>query len=333
MGAMKKVELGNSGLEIAPLAFGGNVFGWTIDEQTSFELLDAFTAAGFNLIDTADVYSAWVAGNQGGESETIIGRWLKQSGRRDEVVIATKVGVEMQGRKGLSKAHILRSAEDSLRRLQTDYIDLYQSHRDDPETPIEETLAAYAELIRQGKVRAIGASNYSAARLGEALRVSRQQGLPRYESLQPLYNLYDRAEFEAELEPLCLEENIGVINYFSLASGFLSGKYRTESDLNKSARGSGVVEKYLNERGLKILDALDLVAANLSSTPARVALAWLISRPSVTAPIASATSLEQLNDLIEATRLELDESSIKLLDEASSWREQKSAGQALKSSA
>ncbi len=327
---MKRRKLGNSELEIAPLAFGGNVFGWTTDEQTSFKLLDAFHAAGFNLIDTADVYSGWVPGNRGGESETIIGRWLKHSGRREDVIIATKVGMEMRGQKGLSKSYILRSAEDSLQRLQTDYIDLYQSHMDDPRTPLEETLEAYAELIRQGKVRVIGASNYSAARLREALRASEQNNLPRYESLQPLYNLYEREPFEAELEPLCVEKSVGVISYYSLASGFLSGKYRSESDLRKSVRGGGV-RKYLNERGFRILKALDEVAKRQASTPARVALAWLIARPSVTAPIASATSLEQLNDLIEATRLELDEASLRLLDEASAWRDEAGADRALKS--
>ncbi|HYG81959.1 MAG TPA: aldo/keto reductase [Pyrinomonadaceae bacterium] len=329
---MKRRRLGKSELEVAPLAFGGNVFGWTVDERTSFELLDAFAGAGFNLIDTADAYSAWAPGNTGGESETIIGRWLKRGGRRrEDVIIATKVGWEMRGEKGLSKPYILRSADESLRRLGTDYIDLYQSHKDDFETPIEETLEAYAELMRQGKVRAIGASNFSAERLREALRLSEQNGLPRYESLQPLYNLYDREPFEAELEPLCLEQNVGVISYYSLASGFLSGKYRSEGDLGKSARGGAVGKKYLNERGFRILAALDEVSARLGSTPARVALAWLIARPSVTAPIASATSLEQLNDLTAATKLELDEASLRLLDEASSWREE--GGAALKSSA
>ena len=329
---MKKRRLGNSELEVAPLAFGGNVFGWTVDERTAFELLDAFVAAGFNLIDTADVYSAWAPGNSGGESETVIGRWLKQSGKREQVIIATKVGMEMRGEKGLSRAYILRSAEGSLRRLQTDRIDLYQSHRDDPDTPLEETLEAYSELIRQGKVRVIGASNYSAERLAGSLLKSEQNGLPRYESLQPLYNLYDREAFEAELEPLCLENNVGVISYFSLAKGFLSGKYRSESDLNKSARGGGV-KKYLDERGFRILDALDEVARRLRATPARVAIAWLIARPAVTAPIASATSLDQMNDLIEAAKLELDEPSLRLLNEASAWREEAGAGQALKSPA
>jgi len=314
---MERRKLGNSGLEVAPLAFGGNVFGWTVDEQTGFELLDAFVANGFNLVDTADVYPNWVPGNQGGESEAIIGNWLRRSGRRGDVVIATKVGVEMApDRKGLSKEHILRSAEESLRRLQTDYIDLYQSHVDDASTPLEETLGAYDQLIKEGKVRAIGASNYSAARLEEALRVSESLGLPRYESLQPLYNLYDRAVYENELEPLCVRENIGVIPYYSLAAGFLSGKYRSEADLAERARAQRV-KRYLNERGLGILDALDEVAAKYNSTPARVALAWVIARPSITAPIASATSLDQLNDLIAATKLQLDDDSLELLNRAS----------------
>jgi aryl-alcohol dehydrogenase-like predicted oxidoreductase len=321
---MEKRSLGNSGLEVAPLAFGGNVFGWTVDEKTGFELLDAFVSNGFNLIDTADVYPKWAPGNQGGESEAMIGNWLRRSGRRQEVIIATKVGMEMApDRQGLSKEHILRSADESLRRLQTDYIDLYQSHKDDPSTPLEETLEAYDQLIREGKVRAIGASNYGAARLEEALNVSRSRGLPRYESLQPLYNLYDRAAYEDELEPLCARENLGVIPYYSLAAGFLSGKYRSEADLAQRARG-GSVKKYLNERGLGILEALDEVAAKYSSTPARVALAWLIARPSITAPIASATSLDQLKDLIEATKLQLDHESMELLNRTSAEDEDKS---------
>ena len=304
-------------MEVAPLALGGNVFGWTVGEADAFPILDAFIAAGFNLIDTADVYPKWVPGNQGGESEAIIGNWLKRSGKRHDVVIATKVGMEMgPNRKGLSKDYIKRAAEDSLRRLQTDYIDLYQSHEDDPQTPLEETLEAYSDLIEQGKVRAIGASNYTAARLAEALDMNRRLGLARYDSLQPLYNLYDRAVYEDQLEPLCVEEGVGVIPYYSLAAGFLSGKYRSEDDLSKSARG-GTVKKYLNERGFRILDALDQVAAKYNSTPARVALAWVIARPSITAPIASATSLAQLNDLIEATKLQLDQEAIALLDRAS----------------
>ncbi len=314
---MKMRKLGGSGLEVAPLAFGGNVFGWTIDEPTSFRLLDAYVAAGFNFIDTADVYARWAPGNQGGESETILGRWLQQGGRRDRVVIATKVGMEMGAdRKGLSRAYILRAVEDSLRRLQTDHIDLYQSHQDDPETPLEETLGAFGDLIRQGKVRAIGASNYSAERLSEALRLAEGGGLPRYQCLQPHYNLCERAGFEEGLEPVCLEAGLGVIPYYSLASGFLTGKYRSEADLAKSARGQGV-KKDLNERGLRILAALDEVSARYASTPARVAIAWLLARPSVTAPIASATSVEQLDDLIEATRLQLDGPAIALLNEAS----------------
>ncbi|PYI79757.1 MAG: alcohol dehydrogenase [Verrucomicrobia bacterium] len=307
-------------MEVAPLAFGGNVFGWTVDERTSFRLLDAFVAAGFNLIDTADAYSRFAPGNRGGESEIIIGKWLKQGGRRDKVLIATKVGLEMgPERKGLSKAYIVRAAEDSLKRLQTDYIDLYQSHRDDPDTPLEETLQAYAQLMEQGKVRAIGASNYSAERLSYALTLSRRQGMPRYECLQPEYNLYDRAEYEQTLEPVCIENGLGVLSYFSLASGFLTGKYRSAANVANKARGD-FVKKYLNERGFNILDALEKVAKRLHATPAQVALAWLIARPTVTAPIASATSLAQLKELIGATKLELDESSMGLLNRASEWR-------------
>ena len=309
--------LGNSGLEVAPLAFGGNVFGWTADETTSFALLDAFVEAGFNLIDTADMYSTWVEGNKGGESETIIGKWLKHSGKRSKIVIATKVGKEMgPNLKGLSKAYIMQAVEASLRRLQTDTIDLYQSHADDPETPLEETLEAYDQLIKQGKVRAIGASNYSAARLAQSLEVSEKTGYPRYESLQPLFNLYDRADYEEELEPLCRKKGIGVISYFSLASGFLSGKYRSEADLSNRARGN-FVKKYLNARGFAIIDALDKVAQEHNMTSAQVALSWLIAQPSITAPIASATNLKQLNELIEAATIELTPSAIDLLNQAS----------------
>ena len=316
---MKKRKLGNSGLEVAPLAFGGNVFGWTVDEPTSFELLDRFVASGFNLIDTADVYSKWAPGNKGGESETILGNWLKRSGNRRKVAIATKVGSEMApGSKGLSRAYIVRAVEDSLKRLQTDYIDLYQSHIDDAETPLEETLEAYAQLVKQGKVRAIGASNYGAERLAQALEVSQQHGYPGYQSLQPEYNLYDRASYETKLEPICQKHALGVIPYFSLASGFLTGKYRSEDDVSKSARAK-FVKKYLNERGFRILQALDQVAGRLHSTPAQVSLAWLLARPSNTAPIASATSLDQLKDLIEATELELDRPAIELLNQASAY--------------
>lgn len=316
---MKTRKLGNSGIEIAPLAFGGNVFGWTADEPMGFRLLDAFVDAGFNLIDTADVYPKWAPGCQGGESEDLIGKWLERSGRRKDVVIATKVGSEMgSGRKGLSKPHILRSAEDSLRRLRTDYVDLYQSHIDDSATPLEETLEAYGQLIREGKVRAIGASNHSAQRLAQALEASEKNRLPRYESLQPEYSLSERAAYEAELEPLCVKKNLGVITYFSLASGFLAGKYHSEADLAKSPRGQ-FLKKYMNERGFHILAALDQVAKELDSRPACVAIAWLVARPSVTAPIASATTLAQLNDLLEGTRLRLDDSMIARLNRASDY--------------
>jgi len=314
---MKMRKLGDSGLEVAPLAFGGNVFGWTVDEPTSFKLLDAFVAAGFNLVDTADMYSRWVPGNRGGESETIIGKWFQQTGKRDKVILATKLGMEMgPDKKGLSRAYMIKAVEDSLKRLQTDRIDLYQSHKDDPDTPLEETLDAFGALIKQGKVRAIGASNYSAARLAEALEVSKSKGLPAYQSLQPQYNLMERSGYEKELEPLCEAQGVGVIPYYSLASGFLTGKYRTEEDLKQSARGQGV-KKYLDARGFRVLDALEAVAAETASNPARVAIAWLIARPSITAPIASATSIEQLDDLIEATRLHLDADAIRRLDEAS----------------
>ena len=314
---MNKRKLGNSGLETAPIVFGGNVFGWTADRATSFRLLDAFVDAGFNMIDTADSYSKWAPGNKGGESETVIGEWLKQSGKRRQVLIATKVGSELgPARKGLSRGYILREIEESLRRLQTDYIDLYQSHVDDPTVPLDETLEAYAQVIQQGKVRAIGASNYSAARLSEALEVSRRLGYPRYESLQPLYNLYDRADFEVGLQRVCLENQVGVIPYFSLASGFLTGKYRSAADASGKARGQ-FVGKYFNERGFRILAALDEVARRHHTKPAPAALAWLIARPAVTAPIASATNLDQLRDLIAAAQLQLDPASMDLLDRAS----------------
>jgi aryl-alcohol dehydrogenase-like predicted oxidoreductase len=309
--------LGSSGLEVAPLAFGGNVFGWTIDEATSFRLLDWFIDAGFNLVDTADVYSRWKPGNEGGESETILGKWLKQGGNRDKIVLATKVGMEMGPNKvGLSKAYILEEVEQSLRRLQTDHIDLYQSHKDDPATPLEATLEAFTMLIEQGKVRAIGASNYSSDRLKEALQVSKDRGLASYTCLQPHYNLAERALFEDALEEVCWDASLGVIPYYSLAAGFLTGKYRSEADLTKSPRGQGS-KKYLNERGFGILKALDEVAGRLGSNPTQVALAWLAARPGITAPIASATSVEQLQDLIAGATLELDEAAVELLDKAS----------------
>jgi aryl-alcohol dehydrogenase-like predicted oxidoreductase len=313
---MKKRKLGNSGLEISPLVFGGNVIGWTADEPTTFKLLDAFVAAGFNAVDTADVYSRWAPGHTGGESETVLGKWLARGGNRAKVIVATKVGMEWAQGKGLSSSYILRSAEQSLKRLQTDYIDLYQSHTDDADTPFEETLGAYAELIKQGKVRAIGASNYKADRLAAALAVSRKSGLPRYESLQPNYSLVERAGFEAELEPLCEKEGLGVINYFPLAAGFLSGKYRSAADAANSSRAR-MVTKYLNDRGYKILGALDQVAKKYNATPARVSLAWLLANPVITAPIVSATKLEQLNDLMPAAELKLDGASIEMLNQAS----------------
>ncbi|MGQ9365101.1 aldo/keto reductase [Azospirillum sp. ST 5-10] len=315
---MEYRPLGRSGLMVSPLCFGGNVFGWTADEATSHRLLDAFVDAGFNFIDTADVYSAWAPGNRGGESETVIGTWLKRRGDRDRVVIATKVGWELgPGRKGLSPAYVRSAVEESLRRLQTDRIDLYQSHVDDPDTPFEDTLAAYRDLMDQGKVRAVGASNLSAARLRDALGVSARTGLPRYESLQPGYNLYDRADYEAELEGVCRGHGLGVIPYYSLAAGFLTGKYRSPDDAGKSARGTGVVGRYLNDRGRAILAALDEVAAQHRVTPAQVALAWLMARPGLTAPIASATSLDQLRDLVAAAHLRLDAASLDHLTRAS----------------
>jgi aryl-alcohol dehydrogenase-like predicted oxidoreductase len=307
-------SLGRSALKVSPLCFGGNVLGWTVDERTSFALLDAWVEAGFNFVDTADVYSRWVPGHTGGESETVIGRWLAQGGgRRDKVVIATKVGMD----KGLSPQWITQAVEDSLRRLQVDCIDLYQAHKDDEATPLEDTLECFARLIKQGKVRAIGASNYGAARLAQALRTSERLGLPRYVSLQPNYNLYDRAEFERELQPLCLREQVGVINYYALAAGFLTGKYRSADDAGKSARGGGVVKKYVNERGLRILAALDEAAQALGATPGQVAIAWLMAHPGVTSPIASATSLQQLQELVAAARLKLDAATLRKLDEAS----------------
>jgi aryl-alcohol dehydrogenase-like predicted oxidoreductase len=314
---MEKRRLGRSAITLAPLAFGANVFGWTADAAMSFRLLDQFLAAGFDFVDTADVYSRFHPGNKGGESETIIGDWLAARGGRDRVVIASKCGVEMgPGMKGLSRRYITAAVEASLTRLQTDYIDLYQAHRDDPETPLEETLAAFADLIAQGKVRAIGASNYTAPRLAEALETSARLGLPRFESLQPLYNLVERGAFEGELEALCLREQIGVIPYYSLASGFLTGKYRTAADAQGRTRGSRA-EKYLNPKGLAVLEALDTVAAQVGAKPAQVALAWMIARPSITAPIASATNPEQLAELMAAPAITLDAAAIALIDGAS----------------
>lgn len=311
---MEKRQLGTSDIKVSPITFGGNVFGWTLNQTASFEILDAFIDKGFNFIDTADTYSRWAPGNQGGESETIIGNWMNARKNRDKVIIATKVGGDMgQGKKGdLSAKHIRSSVEKSLRRLQTDYIDLYQSHYDDMDTPVNEPLEVYTQLVREGKVRIIGASNFTAKRLQESIEASKQYNYSTYQTLQPLYNLYDRVVYEKELEPVCIENSIGVLPYYSLASGFLTGKYRSEADLNKSVRGAGN-KKYLNSHGLAILDALDSVAIQFNATPAAIALAWLLSRPSVTAPIASATSRKQLDSLVQATEIQLDQEAVSRL--------------------
>jgi aryl-alcohol dehydrogenase-like predicted oxidoreductase len=317
---MQQRQIGRSGLHVAPLALGGNVFGWTADEATSFAVLDAFVDGGFNLIDTADVYSRWAPGHTGGESEAVIGRWLQASGKRDRLVLATKVGKPMgdegSGKSGLSRRWIRKAVHDSLQRLQTDHIDLYQSHDDDTATPLEETMAAFAELIAEGKVRAIGASNFTAARLAEANAVAARLGVPRYECLQPHYNLVERKVYEDELEPLCRAQQVGVINFFGLARGFLTGKYRSEADLAKSIRGGGV-KKYLEPHPMRVLAALDAVAAELQATPAQVALAWQVARPGITAPIASATGVAQLQELMGAARLVLSPAQIGALDAAS----------------
>jgi aryl-alcohol dehydrogenase-like predicted oxidoreductase len=315
--SMQKRRLGRTNLQIAPLVLGGNVFGWTADKARSFELLDRFVEAGFNAVDTADSYSAWAPGNKGGESETIIGEWMKSRGARERVVVITKVGSPMgPGKKGLSPKYIEEACDASLKRLGIETIDLYLSHWPDPETPYERTLSGYAKLLEKGKVRFIGASNLNAEQLAAALAVARRDNLPRYEALQPEYNLYDRGSFDGPLRELCMAEEIGVITYFSLAKGFLSGKYRSEADLRQSQRG-GAVKPYLNDRGRRILYALDETSRRLSAKPAEVALAWLMARPGVTAPIASATNLEQLESLIKAASLSLAPADIKALDDAS----------------
>lgn len=315
---MQKRILGHSGISVAPLCFGGNVFGWTANEKTSFDLLDDFVDAGFNFVDTADVYTRWIEGNKGGESETIIGNWIARSGKRKDVVLATKCGMDTgTDGKGLSRAHILKSVEGSLKRLKTDYIDLYQSHADDETVAQDETLGAYETLIKSGKVRAIGASNFTAARLDAAVAVAKQNGLPVYASLQPEYNLYDREKFEAELAGVCRKHGIGVIGYYSLARGFLSGKYRSEADLGISPRGGSVQKNYFNDRGWRILKVLDEVAAETGSNPTQVSIAWLIAQPLVTAPIASATNVAQLQDLMKAARLKLDDMALAKLNAAS----------------
>jgi aryl-alcohol dehydrogenase-like predicted oxidoreductase len=318
---MQRNALGRSGLMIPPITFGGNVFGWTVQEKDAFSLLDALVDNGLNFIDTADVYSRWVPGHQGGESETIIGKWLKKSGKRDQVIIATKVGKPMgDDAKGLAPAYIERAVEASLARLQTDRIDLYQSHDDDTSTPLADTLGAFSRLIENGKVRAIGASNYTAVRLSEAIIESERHGLPRYESIQPEYNLYERKGFESAMQSLVVTQELGTINYYALASGFLSGKYRSAADAGKSVRGKGIVSRYLDERGLRILKALDSVSEEVNATQAQVALAWQIAQPGITSPIASATSLAQLQELAGAARLHLPQSAIAALTHASDYR-------------
>ncbi|MGG8469470.1 MULTISPECIES: aldo/keto reductase [Rahnella] len=317
---MSKRELGRSGIQVPLLTFGGNVFGWTVDQAASFNLLDALLDHKLNFIDTADVYSSWVEGNKGGESETIIGNWLKKTGKRDQIILATKVGKPMgEGKVGLSPRYIKEAVEASLKRLQTDYIDLYQSHDDDADTPLAETMAAFDALIKEGKVRAVGASNYSAPRLAEALKVSQENGLARYETLQPQYNLYDRKVYEEALEKVVRDNGLGVINFYGLAAGFLTGKYRTKADAGKSKRGESVIARCLNERGLKVLAGLDQVAEKHGAQPGQVALAWQIARPSITSPIVSATSLQQLNELAQAATLKLDDADIKTLNDASAW--------------
>jgi len=313
---MDKRTLGKTDIAIAPLVLGGNVFGWSADEAASFAVLDAFAAEGLTCIDTADTYSGWVPGNSGGESETIIGRWLRKRGKRDDIVVATKVA-KWSKHRGLSPANIAAAADDSLKRLGIERIDLYFAHEDDASVPLEDTLGAFARLIEAGKVRAIGASNYSGMRLAEALAVSAKHGLPRYEVVQPEYNLVARQPYEKDIEPVVRRENLGIVCYYALASGFLSGKYRGEADLGKSAVRGGAVRKYLNAHGLRVLTALDTIAAAHRATPAQVALAWLIARPSITAPIASATSVEQVRDIAAATRLTLAADEIAELDAAS----------------
>ncbi|HEU4322292.1 MAG TPA: aldo/keto reductase [Roseiflexaceae bacterium] len=320
---MEMRQLGRTGLRVAPLCLGGNVFGWTADEAASFAVLDAYTEAGGNFVDTADVYSRWIPGNKGGESETVLGRWMQQRNNRAEIVIATKVGHPMgdrPNRGGLARQWIVRAVEDSLRRLQTDYIDLYQAHIDDQTTPLDETLRAFDDLVSAGKVRYIGCSNYSAWRLTRALWESDKRGYARYDSVQPRYNMVARDEYERELEGLCRDQQIGVITYSSLASGFLSGKYRSGDDIGKSARGAGVQRNYMNERGFRVLDAVERAAAAHDATPAQIALAWVLARPGVTAPIASATTVEQLGELLGALSLRLSAETVEQLDQASAWK-------------
>jgi len=317
-------RLGRTGLKVAALCLGGNTFGWTTDQKVSEQVLDAYAEAGGNFIDTADVYSTWVPGHVGGESETVLGTWLKARGNRASVIVATKVMGPMgsgPNDTGLSRAHIAQAVEASLRRLQTDYIDLYQAHWDDRGTPLDETLRAFDDLVRQGKVRYIGASNYQAWRLTRALWESDRRGYVRYESIQPKYNLVFRDEYERELEPLCREQEVGVITYSSLASGFLSGKYRPDQSLPPTARAPGVKKNYMNDRGFAVLEAVEDAAKTIGATPAQVALAWIAHRPGITAPIASASSVGQLHEILAALDLQLDTETSAVLDRASAWRE------------
>ena len=323
---MEKRKLGFAGPEVPVICLGGNVYGWTLSETEAFRQLDAALDAGLNFVDTADVYSRWVPGNKGGESETIIGKWFAKTGKRRDVILATKVGMEMgENKKGLKAAYIRQAVEESLQRLHTDYIDVYQAHKDDSETPLEETLGAFNELVKEGKVRYIGASNYSGARLAEALETSRKNGFASYVSLQPHYNLVERQNYESDILPVVEKYEVGVIPYFSLAAGFLTGKYRSKGDAEKAARGA-MVQKYLNDWGFAVVEALDELAHAHASTPARVALAWLLAQPGITAPIASATNERQLADLVEAAKLKLDTESIQKLNSVS---KQKVAADAL----
>lgn len=316
---MKNRTIGNSTLSVAPIAFGANVFGWTLNEKESFKILDEFVDNGFSLIDTADTYSRWVPGNEGGESETIIGNWLKQGSKRDCIVLATKFGGDVgQGKKDLSAKYMKEAVEKSLKRLQTDHIDLYQSHYDDLETPVEETMEAFDQLVKEGKVRYIGASNLSAERIKQSLKASQENNWASYVSIQPLYNLYEREKFETEYASLVEEYNLGVLNYYALASGFLSGKYRSEKDLSLSKRGPGI-KKYLGKRGFEILSSLDTLAYKYNATQARIAIAWLLHKPGVTAPIASATNTDQLFELLKAASLELSKEDVEYLDQVSAW--------------
>jgi aryl-alcohol dehydrogenase-like predicted oxidoreductase len=315
---MLKRRLGRTDLDVSVLCFGGNVFGWTTDAAQSAAVLDAFVEAGGNFVDSADVYSRWVPGNSGGESEVILGQWMKDRGNRKDVIVATKLGSPMgEGKQGLSRAYMVQAVEDSLKRLQTDYIDLYQAHRDDQETPLEEIMSAFDDLVKQGKVRWIGASNFTAARLAEANAVAAKGGWGRYESIQPVYHLLQRSDYEAELEPLCQKDEIGVITYSSLASGFLTGKYQPGAELPNSGRASGVQQRYMNDRGWAVLEAVESVAKRLGATPAQVALAWIASRPGMTGPIASATTPAQLEELVGGISLKLDDEAIETLDTAS----------------